>query len=60
VRDSCEKIQHLGARKDETGTRDEPDDEKILDQLEKIISQAKTEFADVERVLKRFYDDTSG
>ena len=50
----------MGARKDETGTRDEPDDEKTLDHLAKIISQAKTEFADVEKVLKKFYDDTSG
>lgn len=57
VRDSCEKIQHLGARKDETGTRDEPDDEKTLNHLEKTISQAKTEFAEVEQVLKRFYED---
>lgn len=60
VRDSCEKIQHLGVRKDETGTRDESDDEKTVNQLQKIISQAKTEFTDVEKVLKKFYDDTSG
>jgi osomolarity two-component system phosphorelay intermediate protein YPD1 len=60
VRDSCEKIQHLGARKDETGTRDEPDDEKTISKLEMSISQAQTEFAEVEKVLKRFYDDHSG
>ncbi|KAF2090266.1 histidine containing phosphotransmitter protein [Saccharata proteae CBS 121410] len=57
VKDSCEKIQHFGANKDETGTHDEPDDEVCLKNLKKIIEQAKTEFRDVEKVLKKFYHD---
>jgi osomolarity two-component system phosphorelay intermediate protein YPD1 len=59
VRDSCEKIQHYGSRKDETGQRDEPDDEKSLSRLETTIAQAKVEFAEVEKLLKRYYHDPS-
>ena len=59
VRDSCEKIQHFGARKDETGQRDESDDEKSLSKLETTIAQAKEEFAEVEKLLKRYYQDPS-
>jgi len=57
VKDSCEKIQHFGARKDETGTRDEPDDGKSLDRLRTTIAQAKQDFRDVEKVLKEFFHD---
>ncbi|KAF2141251.1 uncharacterized protein K452DRAFT_287957 [Aplosporella prunicola CBS 121167] len=57
VKDSCEKIQHFGAHKDETGTHEEPDDEVCLDRLKKIIAQAKQEFKDVEKVLRKFYHD---
>jgi osomolarity two-component system, phosphorelay intermediate protein YPD1 len=59
VKDSCEKIQHFGQKKDETGTRDEPDDEKCLSKLRETIAQAKQEFHDVEKVLKTFYHDDS-
>lgn len=57
VKDSCEKIQHYGANKDETGVHDEPDDEKCLKALRTIIAQAKVEFSDVEKALRRFYHD---
>ncbi|KAF2154204.1 histidine containing phosphotransmitter protein [Myriangium duriaei CBS 260.36] len=57
VKDSCEKIQHFGAKKDETGTRDEPNDEVSLRKLRTTIAQAKEEFREAERVLRRFYHD---
>lgn len=57
VKDHCEKIQHYGAHKDETGTRDEPNDDVCLDNLKVSIAQAKKEFKVVERLLKRFYHD---
>ncbi|KAI4764895.1 histidine containing phosphotransmitter protein [Aureobasidium sp. EXF-3400] len=57
VKDHCEKIQHYGAHKDETGTRDEPDVEVCLDNLKVSIAQAKKEFKVVERLLRRFYHD---
>ncbi|KAF2209744.1 hypothetical protein CERZMDRAFT_29637, partial [Cercospora zeae-maydis SCOH1-5] len=57
VKDSCEKIQHFGARKDETGNFDEPDDEKSLKNCSKYVEQAERDFKDAERVLRRFYHD---
>lgn len=57
VKDSCEKIQHYGARKDETGNADEPDDKKSLEKLRKTIAQAEQEFRDVEKILRKFYND---
>ena len=57
VKDSCEKIQHFGANKDETGTKDEPNDDVCLKRLETTIKQAKQEFADIEKVLKKFYSE---
>lgn len=57
VKDSCEKIQHLGARMDETGTVPEPDDKKTLAKLKTIIRQAQVEFREAERILRKFYED---
>jgi osomolarity two-component system, phosphorelay intermediate protein YPD1 len=54
VRDSCEKIQHFGSHKDETGTLEEPDVDVCLKRLATTIKQAKTEFEDVEKVLRRY------
>lgn len=55
---SCEKIQHYGHKKDDTGTNDITEDE-ALEKLKTIIEQAKTEFEEVEKVLKTFYHDDS-
>ena len=55
VKDSCEKIQHFGEKKDETGTKDGLDDEVYLERLKITIKQAKQEFDDVAKVLKKFY-----
>jgi len=57
VRDSCEKIQHYGDKKDASGTKDEPDEALCLSRLDETISQAKQEFAEVETVLRKFYND---
>ncbi|KAL1305180.1 hypothetical protein AAFC00_002101 [Neodothiora populina] len=57
VKDSCEKIQHFGAYKDETGTHDEPDKKVCLDKCKTTIAQAKEEFKEVEKALRRFYHD---
>jgi osomolarity two-component system, phosphorelay intermediate protein YPD1 len=57
VKDSCEKIQHFGARKDASGTENQPDDAQSLKNVEQTIGQAKSEFEEAERVLKRFYHD---
>ncbi|KAF2730496.1 hpt domain-containing protein [Polyplosphaeria fusca] len=58
VKDECEKIQHYGQKKDATGTKDLSSDD-ALSSLQTAIDQAKKEFKDVEKVLKRFYHDDS-
>lgn len=57
VKDSCEKIQHYGLHKDETGTNDEPDDAKCLGRIKKTLDVVKVEYAEVEKVLRRFYHE---
>jgi len=55
VKDSCEKIQHYGQQKDEAGTTDEPDKEVCLSRIKDTLVAVKEEYAEVEKVLKRFY-----
>ena len=57
VKDSCEKIQHFGAHKDETGVHDVASDDVCLNNLRHTIAQAKDEFREVEKLLRRFYHD---
>ncbi|KAK7183861.1 hypothetical protein DPSP01_010677 [Paraphaeosphaeria sporulosa] len=56
VKDSCEKIQNYGQKKDEKGEKDITEEEG-LKKLETTIKQAKQEFHDVEKVLRKFYND---
>jgi len=56
VKDSCEKIQHYGQKKDDTGTNDITEEEGLT-KLKTTIEQAKKEFHDVEKVLRKFYND---
>ena len=58
VKDSCEKIQNYGLKKDAKGDK-EITEEEGLKKLDETIKQAKTEFEEVEKVLKKFYDDES-
>ncbi|RQM05304.1 hypothetical protein DH86_00001848 [Scytalidium sp. 3C] len=57
VKDSCEKIQHFGQKKDETGTKDEPDEDKCLEKIKETLVTVKEEYAEVEKVLKRFFQN---
>lgn len=56
VKDSCEKIQHYGSLKDDSGTKDIKEEE-ARKKLADIIEQAKVEFEEVKKVLKDFYKD---
>lgn len=58
VKDACEKIQHFGAFKDETGTTDVRDEEKCLASIEDTLVDVKKDYAAAEKVLKKFYKDT--
>jgi len=55
VKDSCEKIQHYGQKKDEDGTADEPDEAKCLSRIKDALVIVKEEYAEVEKVLRKFY-----
>ena len=57
VKDGCEKIQHYGDHKDETGTIDEPDSAKCLELIKTTLEEVKVEFEEVSRQLKRFYGE---
>ncbi|CZS99456.1 related to multistep phosphorelay regulator 1 [Rhynchosporium agropyri] len=55
VKDSCEKIQHYGQKKDDEGTEDEPDEDKCLERIKNTLVTVKEEYDEVEKVLKKFY-----
>lgn len=55
VKDSCEKIQHYGQKKDDAGTADEPDEEKCLSRIGVTLKAVRDEYAEVKAVLKKFY-----
>jgi len=57
IRDECEKIQNYGRKKDETGTNDEPDEEKLLRLIEEAVKEVKRAYKVVEALMKKFYND---
>ncbi|PWY87698.1 histidine-phosphotransfer domain, HPT domain-containing protein [Aspergillus heteromorphus CBS 117.55] len=57
VKDACEKIQHFGAGKDETGSTDEPDKKTSLSRIEKTLKQVKEDYKEVEAFLRKYYGE---
>ena len=57
MKDSCERIQHYGAKKDETGTIDEPDDNKCINLIRTTLEEVKEEYHEAAALLKRFYGE---
>ncbi|KAJ6032714.1 hypothetical protein N7540_003446 [Penicillium herquei] len=57
VKDGCEKIQHFGAGKDETGTTTQPDDDISLKNIKTTVDDVKIAYAKVERLLRRYYGE---
>ncbi|EAW10477.1 Hpt domain-containing protein [Aspergillus clavatus NRRL 1] len=57
VKEHCEKIQHYGSGKDETGTADEPDEETSLKNIKKTLTEVKKDYKEVEQVLRNFYGE---
>lgn len=52
---SCEKIQHFGAHKDETGVVSIPDDEQCLDNVRTTLNQAKSDYNEAKAWLSKFF-----
>ena len=57
VRDSCEKIQHYGQRKDEAGNPSAHDDAYFLNAIEQTTKRVRDDYAAAERVLRKFYKE---
>ena len=57
VKDSCEKIQHYGARKDERGNDTIRSDPQLLELIKSTLIDVKKEYKEAEKALKRFYQD---
>jgi osomolarity two-component system, phosphorelay intermediate protein YPD1 len=55
VKDSCERIQHYGQRKDERGDDVNWDDAKCLSKIKDTLAALREEYADAERRLRAFY-----
>jgi len=55
VRDACEKIQHWGAMKDETGNNDADSKDDNLEKIKDIMPQMKKDYEAVETWLKDYF-----
>jgi len=59
IKDSCEKIQHYGARKDEAGNPSDLSSEECLSRIGTMLKVVKMEYQEAEKALKRYYHDPS-
>ncbi|KAL1928083.1 hypothetical protein VTP01DRAFT_2999 [Rhizomucor pusillus] len=55
VKESCEKIQHIGNCRDEAGSKDIKEQE-ALQKIIEILPQVKAEYSEAEQYLKSFYE----
>ncbi|KAI0391029.1 histidine-phosphotransfer domain, HPT domain-containing protein [Xylariaceae sp. FL0594] len=56
VKDSCEKIQRYGKQEDVDGTP-QPDAELCLSRITSTLATVKSEYAEAEKALKKFFGD---
>ncbi|RKF59098.1 Multistep phosphorelay regulator 1 [Erysiphe neolycopersici] len=59
VKNSCEKIQHFGQKKDQEGIADEEDEEKCLKRIEETFQILKKDYIDAVNILKTFFGMSS-
>lgn len=55
VKDECEKIQHYGNQKNDTGEVDEPDKDLCLRLSKESIIKAKAAYREIEVLMKSYY-----
>lgn len=58
VKDSCEKIQRYGKKENEDGTP-EKDEKLCLERITDTLKTVKTEYSEVETILKNFFNTSS-
>ncbi|GES77947.1 histidine-phosphotransfer domain, HPT domain-containing protein [Rhizophagus clarus] len=56
VKASCEKMQHFGNKKDETGTNDITEND-ALKKISSLLEKVKDEYKEAETYLKNFYNE---
>ncbi len=56
VQAACEKIQYLGARKDETESKTDLPEQECLERIEKTLHVVKEDYAEAETKLKDYYE----
>lgn len=57
VKEACEKIQHYGAGKDETGSTKQPDEKVSLQNIQNTLTEVKKDYKEVEAALRKFYGE---
>lgn len=57
IRDKCERIQHFGAKKDETGIVDIKDEAYCLTMIEEALTEAKKALNEVSGLMKKYFAD---
>ena len=57
VKEACEKIQHYGAGKDETGSTKQPDEKVSLQNIQNTLTEVKKDYKEVEAALRKFYNE---
>ncbi|KAF7507709.1 hypothetical protein GJ744_010138 [Endocarpon pusillum] len=58
VKDQCERIQHFGAKKDETGTGNIQDEEYCLRMISEALAEAKKTFNEVAAQMRQYYAES--
>ena len=58
VKDQCERIQHFGAKKDETGTGDIQDEEYCLRMISEALTEARKTFNEVAALMRQYYGES--
>ncbi|KKK15117.1 hypothetical protein ARAM_006307 [Aspergillus rambellii] len=58
VKDACEKIQNYGAKKDETGSNDQPDEKVALQSIEKTLTTLKKDYKEAENFLREYFGES--
>ncbi|ANB12289.1 Ypd1p [Sugiyamaella lignohabitans] len=56
VKNSCEKIQHFGAGKDETGSTEVNDEALCLERIRTTLAVVREEYEESEKYLRKFFD----
>jgi osomolarity two-component system, phosphorelay intermediate protein YPD1 len=55
IKDQCERIQHFGLKKDESGANDIQDEEYCLRMISEALAEVKKNYSEVEALMRQYY-----